>query len=79
MLYIQQRFCENRAVCEIKGKNVVEPERLQMRSTTSRMRFACWIINAILVELYETQPLFHGKKWFRELASRLLYVHYLCC
>jgi hypothetical protein len=34
---------ENRAVYEVKWKNIIEPERPQM---TSRMRIASWIIKA---------------------------------
>jgi hypothetical protein len=37
-------FFENRAVCEIMWKNMVEPDRPQM--TIWRMRIACWIPNA---------------------------------
>ena len=34
-------FSENRAVYEMMGKNMVEPDRPQM--TVWRMRFACWV------------------------------------
>jgi len=37
-------FPENRAVCEIMWKNMVEPDRPQM--TVWRMRIACWITKA---------------------------------
>jgi hypothetical protein len=33
-------FSENRAVCEMMWKNIVEPERPQMRIWP--MRIACW-------------------------------------
>ena len=37
-------FSENRAVCEIMWKNMVEPDRPQM--TIWRMRIACWRLTA---------------------------------
>jgi len=40
-LYFQKHFSENRAVCEMKWKNIVERGRPQI--TIRRMRFACWI------------------------------------
>ena len=39
-------FPENRTVCEIMWKNVVEPDRLQM--TIWRVCVACWIIKAYI-------------------------------
>jgi hypothetical protein len=41
---VQQRFLENRALYEIKWKNIVEPVRSQMAKW--RMRTACWIHKA---------------------------------
>jgi len=37
-------FSENRAVCEITWKNIVEPDKTQM--TILRMRISCWILKA---------------------------------
>jgi hypothetical protein len=37
-------FLENRAVCEVMWKNIVQPGRPRM--TIRRMRIACWITNA---------------------------------
>jgi len=41
-LVLNDFFSENRAVCGIKWKNMVERGRPQM--TIWRMRIACWII-----------------------------------
>jgi len=40
-IYAQKFVFENRAVYETKWKNIVQPDRL--RTTTWRMRIACWI------------------------------------
>ena len=37
-------FFENRAICEITWKNIVEPDRAQM--TVRRKRIACWVPKA---------------------------------
>jgi len=44
ILYSLNFFFENRAVCEIMWKNIVEQGRPQM--TIWRMRIACWIPKA---------------------------------
>jgi len=36
-------FSEDRVVCEIVRKNVIEPEGLQTANLIRRMRIACWI------------------------------------
>jgi hypothetical protein len=51
---ISDYFLENRAVCEIMWKYMIQPERPKM--TVGCMRFACWTTKA-------TDPnilLFHG-------------------
>ena len=58
-------FSENRAVCEITWKNIVEPGTPQM---TWRMRIACWIPMAantqseyVIVTALPTQQLLHER------------------
>jgi hypothetical protein len=44
---------ENRAICEIMWKNVVEPDRPQ--KTIRHMRIACWILKAAkTLSIYDT-------------------------
>jgi hypothetical protein len=45
-LYSTFFFSENRAVCEIMWKNMVQPDRPQDSHIIRRMRFACWITKA---------------------------------
>jgi len=45
VLYSSAFSSENRAVCEIMWKNIVEGDRTQV--TIWRMRIACWIPKAI--------------------------------
>jgi hypothetical protein len=47
-------FLENRAIYEIKWKNIADPDRPQI--TTGRMRIACWIptVNKHALTIYNT-------------------------
>ena len=68
------RFFENRAVCEIVWKNIVEWGRIL--TTTWRMRIACWITNAIHTHKhthseYVILIAFPLQKWLKERASML--------
>ena len=56
-------FPQNRAVCEIMGKNVVHSDRLQM--AIWRMRFPCWIPKATDTHSeYVMQLLSHGSSGY---------------
>ena len=44
VFYIQLMFSENRAVCEVMWKNMVDQDRPQM--ILRRIRIACWISKA---------------------------------
>ena len=71
---------ENRALCDIKWKNVVKRDRLQM--AIWRMRIACWIPNATDTQLeYVTIIAFPLQQWLHERAWMLCYtyVHSLHC
>jgi hypothetical protein len=59
-------FVENSAVYEIMwGKNILEPERLQM--TTWRMRIACWIRKATNTHSeYVIRLAFPLQQWLHE-------------
>jgi hypothetical protein len=68
---------ENRAVCEIMWKNIVETGRPQM--SIWRMRFACWIpqpTNTLLH--YVTIIAFPLQQWLQEFASMLRYAYIAC-
>ena len=70
-------FFENRAVYEIKGKNVVERCRPQM--TIWRMRTACWIPKTINTHSeYVTVIPFPRQQWLRERISMLRYTCIAC-
>jgi len=59
---------ENVAFFEIKWKNVVDPDRLQM--AVRRIRFACWITKGTNTHSeYVILIAFPLQKWFEELAS----------
>ena len=69
---------ENRDIYEIMSKNVVEPERLQMKMWRS---VACWINKATRAQRnthtqeYVIRVAFPLQKWLREPALMLHYVH----
>jgi len=70
-------FLENRAVCEIMSKNIVEPGRPQL--TKWRMPFACWIPKATNTFLhYVIIIAFPLQQWLHEFASRLRYTCIAC-
>jgi hypothetical protein len=63
---------ENRVVYEIMWKNMVEPDRPQIR----RMRVACWICKATNIHSqYVTLIAFPLQRWLHERASVLLYTY----
>ena len=63
-------FFENRAVCEIKWKNTLEPDRPQM--TIWRMRIACWITKAANAHSeYVIIIAFPLQQWLQESTSML--------
>ena len=70
---------ENRAVYEIRWKNVAQPVRPQM--TIRRMRIVCWIPKA--TNTHSQYVLLIGfplQQWLHESASMLrLYIHWLFC
>jgi len=73
-------FPENRAVYEVRWKNVAQPVRPQM--TTRRMRIACWIPKATNTHWqYVLLIAFPLQQWLHERASmlRLYYIHCLSC
>jgi hypothetical protein len=60
-------FFENRAVCEIMWKNMVEPDKLLM--TVLRIRFACWVTKATNTHSeYVILIAFPLQKWLSESA-----------
>jgi len=70
-------FFENRAVCVIMWKNIVEPDRPQM--TIWRMRFACWIPKATNTHSgYVILIAFPLQRWLHEHASMLRYTCIAC-
>jgi len=76
-------FSENRAVCDIKWKNILKPGGQQ--TTIWRMRFACWIPKAINTHSeYVIRNAFPPQQWLHEHASMLrklsvlFYRHMLC-
>jgi nitrogen regulatory protein PII-like uncharacterized protein len=77
-LYIQPFFLpENRAVCEIKWKNIVEPERPQIK--IRRMRIACCIPKATGIHLeYVIFVAFTLQQLLHERASLLRYTCIAC-
>jgi hypothetical protein len=67
-------FSENRTVCEIRWKNIVEPDKPQMKIW--RMRFACWIAKATNTHSeYVILFPFTRHQWLRE---RVLLLRYTC-
>jgi len=67
-------FCENRAVCEIMWKNVV-----QATMTVWHMRFACHITEATdLHSEYGVLITFPPQQWLHERASVLCYTYIAC-
>jgi hypothetical protein len=64
--FLSNNISENRAVCDIIWKNMVEPDRPQM---TRRMRVACWIAKATDTHLeYVLLIDFPRQHWLRERA-----------
>jgi hypothetical protein len=70
-------FFENRAVCKITWKNIVQRDRPRM--TIWRMRIVFWIPKATdTISICTTA--FARQQWLRERASMLrLYIHCLSC
>ena len=73
-ILFSRTFPENRAVYEVKCKNMVEPDR-------PRMRFACWMPKAIGTYLeYVISIAFPRQQWFRERALCYVYSYtYITC
>jgi hypothetical protein len=70
-------FFENRAVCEIMLKNIVERGRTQM--AIWRMRIACWIPKATNTHSeYVILIAFPLQQWLHERASVLRYTYIGC-
>jgi hypothetical protein len=72
-------FPENRAVCEIMRKNVVELEATD-DNVIRRMRFACWVSKAIRTHAQKyVRPIsFLRQQRSRERASILHYTYIAC-
>ena len=86
-------FFENRAICDVMSKNMVETDRPQMATWP---RFAGWISKTTRAQTQDqarapTHPpspthtpeicktfIFHGKKWLHERASILCYMYIAC-
>jgi hypothetical protein len=70
-------FLENRAVCEIMWKNIVERGRSHM--TIRRMRIACWILKATNTHSQYVMliacPL---QQWLHERTSMLRHTYITC-
>jgi len=70
-------FPDNRVVCEIMWKNILERCRPQM--TIWRMRIACWIPKATDTHLQHVILIvFPLQQWLNESASMLRYTHSAC-
>ena len=70
-------FFENRAVYDIKWKNIVEPGRPQL--TIWRMHIACWISKATKTHLqYVIVIDFPLQQLLHERASLLRYTYIAC-
>ena len=70
-------FSENRAVCEIMGKNIVQRDRPHMEIW--RIRISCWIPKATNTHSeYIILIVFHCKQWLYESASILPYTSIAC-
>ena len=70
-------FYENRAVYELKWKNIVEPGRPQIK--VRRMRIACWISKATNTRSeYVISFDFPLQEWWQESASLLRYTYIAC-
>jgi hypothetical protein len=76
--YVNDFFFENRAVYEIKCKDVVEPDRPQMRIW--RMRTACWIPKATnTFRICDTVLIaFPLQQWLHERALLLPFTYITC-
>ena len=72
-------FPENRAVCEIMWKNIVQPD--SPRTTIWRMRFACWIPKATDTHFEYVIPIaLPLQQWLHEHGSMLRYSYsYTAC
>ena len=75
-------FPENRAVYEVRSKNMVEPERPQ---TIWRMRVVCWICEAThalacthTYSEYVTVIAFPQQQWFHERSSLVRFTYVAC-
>jgi hypothetical protein len=61
-ILIHNTFLENRTVCEVMWKNIVQPERSHI--TIWRMHIACWIPKATNIHMdYVTLTAFPLKQW----------------
>jgi hypothetical protein len=61
------------------GKNMVEPDRLQMTNIIRRMRFACWITKATDTHSeYVILTAFPRQQCLRERALMLRYTYIAC-
>ena len=70
-------FFENRAVCEIIWKNIVEPRRPQMK--TWRVRIACWIPKATnTLSEHVIRIAFPLHQWLHELSTMLRHTYIAC-
>jgi len=70
-------FSENRAVYEIKWKNIVEPDRSQM--TIWHMCIACWIDKATNTHSeYIILFAFSLQQWLQERTLILRYTYIAC-
>jgi len=67
---IQLRFAENRAVCGIMCKNIVESDRPQMKIWLTRI--ACWITKATDTVRLIVFPL---QRWLHEHGSILRHTY----
>jgi hypothetical protein len=67
-------FSENRAVCEIMWKNILEPDRPQMAIWLKRI--ACWITKVTDTQSeYITLTVFPLQQWLHERGSMLRYTY----
>ena len=75
--YGQYIFFENRAVCKIMWKNIVEPARPQM--TIWHMRITCWTPKATNTQseyvIFIALPL---QQWLHKRSSMLHYMYIAC-
>jgi hypothetical protein len=72
------RFFENRGVCEIVWKNIVQWGRPQME--IRRILIACWIPKATNAHSeYIILIVFHCNNGLRKRLNFPLYIHFLSC